>query len=227
MYDIRNHVNFVFENSNVSYTYRQATNGRSGVELVIKVKRGQEQREYSPIYYLDLILQAYYIKIDSIDDLGDRIKEIYDAKAYIIHKINAIKDEIYRANAPVIEYDFASIINQLDAVIDLIRIELDNKKYNLEVEKLRKENKLFTVPMIIAALALIISLLPYIDKWFISDDSDKSESKRILLIQEAQTNKTISENEDASSLLDSSLNKADTGRDTSHAKQSNPAPRKR
>lgn len=148
-------------------------------ELSVKIIKNGVEREYTPIHFLNLVLEAHYIAIDKTTSPSERITIIYDAKREVIHYI-----EEFRNVTPVdvrSQLDFSGIISQVDVTIDKIRLELDINKHNLEVQKLHKENKFFTTPIIFSGIALIISIATPIITYLLPD---KPEKYRIMQIQE-------------------------------------------
>lgn len=160
--------------------------------IIINVKsirkfNNEYELNFHPNTYLDLIVLAHFNDAEKHTNAAERLRIVLKCKHFIITTIKSIK-RVMAANGITenSNIDPNDVLEEISAAITSTQIELDIAKYDLEVEKLSKENKFFTYPLLIALLALAISVIPYIDKWFISG-SDKSDVQKIMLIPAEQT----------------------------------------
>jgi hypothetical protein len=150
-----------FINGKRNEGYYTFTNQDGMHEVCIKITKGEESRNYDPIDFLNLVLESYYIQIDKTTKLVDRLTKVYDAKRQVFHSIGEFKRELNRYKDNKKEYDFIDVINEVNSTIDKIRLELELKKYDLEVEKLRIETRWYKEPILLlgAAIAALVGLI--------------------------------------------------------------------
>ncbi len=150
--------------------------------IFVEIVSEGKLRPYTPEYFLDVYIMNAIEQVRKIKKTSEQVTFVYSLKSQVIDFIMTVnyhmlpyKDKMIR------QYNFDESLKYVDSMIEYGNACLIADKHEIEVQKLHKENKFFTAPLIIALLALLISLIPYIDKWFFTDDN---KPYRVILEQQ-------------------------------------------
>ena len=174
--------------------------------ILIKVSDGDS----SILYEYDMFLEC--LITSRIKNITDKDKNIHQFKIFnqlnfdLLRIIGQIRLDT-NGYEPLKNYHVEEKIRMLETAINNLKLEL-------EVEKLDKENRLFALPYWFSGIALIASVATPI---IINELQDKSEPQKIIMLQEAQTQKMPTQGAMTSSGPGNPLNKEDASLDTSAA----------
>lgn len=155
-------------------------------KYIVVCINGTDKREYHPIDFLELFLIGFYHKIDKSKNVSDKITIIYDAKVKVIHflertkqKIESLKVQAKNENFYIEDYDFSSILNQLEVMVEKVRLELEVLKYDLEVKKLRNETRWYKEPifLLLAAFTAVGCLILVYNTFHQSHDTINTKTE--------------------------------------------------
>lgn len=177
--------------------------GNSQYLIIIHISDGTQSVLYEYDMFIECLIASRISKFTAKDKNINQFRVLNQLNFDLLRIIGQVKIDT-NGYKPIRNY-------HTEEHLRLLETSINNLKLELEIEKLDKENRLFTLPIKVSIAAVVIAaIMPLVTLLL----QDKPEPKRILMIQEAQMPKPTSGGGAASNALDSPLNKAGEGHDT-------------
>jgi hypothetical protein len=157
-------VDFIQGERTEYYDVRHMAPDESEWSVVIFIEKNGDKRMYTPIEFLNFLVEAHYNGIDKTEDLSERLKIVFNARRHVVHYIENFKEELGNCVGKKREYDYTGVMKELDITVErlqldleLLKYDLDVKKLNLEIKKLDIETSWYKEPLFLITAAITLS----------------------------------------------------------------------